>query len=149
MYNAQNSAYSLFEVHLYAYCILLKDTTLNGINIATYVFLITGPDHTDAYLEIFDLDNCEWHKQLTFGSFPRLGNSSCYGVIGSTLYIIGGMNDLAYFDETYALNLETFKWTSLPNAPLERALGGCVVHGTALFTLGGVGNKPMQEGTRG
>ena len=106
---------------------------------------MTGPDDDDAYLEIFDLDTCEWHKQLTFGPFPRLGHSSCYGVIGNMLYVTGGMNDEAYFDGTCALDLETFKWTSLTNAPLPRALGGCVVHGTALFTFGGIGNRPMRE----
>ena len=122
---------------------------MKAIKYCHICFVITGPDHNDAYLEIFDLESCKWHKQLTSGPFPRLGHSSCYGVIGSTLYITGGMSDRAYFDGTYALNLETFKWTSLPNAPLERALGGCVVHGTALFTFGGVGNKPMQESTWG
>ena len=110
---------------------------------------MTGPDHVNAYLEICDLDSYEWHKQLIFGSFPRVGHSSCYGVIGHMLYITGGMNDEAYFDGTYALDLEKFTWTLLHNAPLQRALGGCVVHGTALFTFGGVGNRLMQESRSG
>ena len=110
---------------------------------------MTDPVSEDAYLEIFDLNNYEWYKQPTSGPVPRLGNSSCYGVIGNTLYITGGMNDEDYFDRTYGLHLETFTWKSLSSAPLRRALGGCVVHDTALFTFGGVGNTPMQESKLG
>ena len=95
-------------------------------------------------LEILDLNDYSWRRQITNGDVPNMGTSSFHAVIDFYLYLFGGNNDSGLCNSLYQLNLKTFMWSSIN--PKESytipamASGGTVVHGHSIFFFGGIAN---------
>lgn len=92
-------------------------------------------------MEILDLCDYNWQRQITFGDIPDMGRSSFHTVIDNYLYLFGGSNDSGLCNGFYQLNLETFEWLHLKNQGTTvpaMASGGTVAFGTSIIFFGGI-----------
>ena len=61
-------------------------------------------------LEVFDISTELWGQKLTHGTPPPGLSNTAYTVVGSCLFVFGGLDDESHHNSLFKLDLQSFQW---------------------------------------
>lgn len=96
---------------------------------------------SDRELHIFDAATKSWSQPSLQGDVPSPRHGHVMVVVGTTLYIHGGMAGMTFYDDLYAINLESFSCAKLTvngNVPNARAAHSACSFQSQIYMFGGM-----------
>ncbi|KAJ4828742.1 hypothetical protein Tsubulata_025157 [Turnera subulata] len=108
-----------------------------------FVFVIGGradPLHILNDVWVFDIDKKEWSLTKCIGHHFLPRHRHAAAVVGSKIYVFGGLNNDTIFSSLHALDTKTMHWEEVSTGgegPCARHSHSMVAYGSTVFVFGG------------
>ncbi|KAJ7987294.1 hypothetical protein DPEC_G00337240 [Dallia pectoralis] len=118
----------------------------NSANMGDRLFVFSGGDSgaipvLDTKVHVFDTVSCTWSQPNTQGRHPPARHGHVVVLVGSKLYVHGGMSGQKFHSDMYSLDTDCMKWEKIKtkgDIPPGVAAHSAVALGNNIYIFGGL-----------